>query len=279
MKSASLVTVVLPSLLLGSAAVGQSSAEFIVVEGSTADLTLTLTIETSIGTSSDVDSTTQQVTGFVRANFDPSIPPFLAMEVPELVFDLGEGTVSYDLFCLPIFGCQTLDITVSDFIIQLDAGGVAGVFDGDTVFFPDSPFVSSFNYSVSGDLVNIEGSNVVPDFYSFGTDVLPLKGDEVLMDNLILQPFSFGLDPKDLPIGVNNVTILAEVNLSNTSLIGTLETSETEGDFNGDGCVDGGDLGFLLAAWGDCDGCPEDLNGDGVTDGADLGIFLSLWGC
>ena len=47
------------------------------------------------------------------------------------------------------------------------------------------------------------------------------------------------------------------------------------GDFNDDGMVDGGDLGFMLANWGSAGG---DLNGDGATDGADLGILLSAWG-
>lgn len=276
MKPALLAAVIAPSLLCGPVALGQSTAEFEVIEGSTAVLTLTLTIDTSIGTSSDVDTTTQQVTGFARANFDQSIPPFLAMELPELEFDLGTGDVNYDLFCLPIFGCQSLAITVSDFIIRLDKGGVAAPLKGDSAFFPDAPFVSSFNYSVTGDLVNIEGSNVVPDFYSFGTDVLPLKGNDLLLDNLLLQTFSFELDPADLPVGVNNVTIEAQVDLSGTSLFGTLEPSCAPGDFNCDGCVDGGDLGVLLAAWGTPGG---DLSGDGSTDGADLGIFLSLWGC
>jgi len=49
------------------------------------------------------------------------------------------------------------------------------------------------------------------------------------------------------------------------------------GDLNGDGVVDGADLGVLLNAWGACDGCPADLNGDGVVDGADLGILLNAW--
>lgn len=46
------------------------------------------------------------------------------------------------------------------------------------------------------------------------------------------------------------------------------------GDLNGDGTVNGADLGLLLAAWGTPDG---DLDGDGDTDGADLGILLSNW--
>jgi predicted dienelactone hydrolase len=47
-------------------------------------------------------------------------------------------------------------------------------------------------------------------------------------------------------------------------------------DLNGDGVVDGADLGILLAAWGQA-GSPADLNEDGTVDGADLGILLSAW--
>lgn len=46
------------------------------------------------------------------------------------------------------------------------------------------------------------------------------------------------------------------------------------GDFNGDGVVDGADLGMLLDAWG---GPLADLNCDDMTDGSDLGILLSQW--
>ncbi len=48
------------------------------------------------------------------------------------------------------------------------------------------------------------------------------------------------------------------------------------GDLNGDGIVDGADLGLLLAAW-DSDDADADLNGDGTVDGADLGLLLANW--
>jgi hypothetical protein len=48
------------------------------------------------------------------------------------------------------------------------------------------------------------------------------------------------------------------------------------GDLNGDGAVDGGDLGVLLSGWGGTGAA--DLNGDGVVDGADLGVLLGAWG-
>ncbi|HMN96854.1 MAG TPA: hypothetical protein PKC43_10170 [Phycisphaerales bacterium] len=45
-------------------------------------------------------------------------------------------------------------------------------------------------------------------------------------------------------------------------------------DLDGNGIVDGADLGLLLAAWN----TPEaDLDGDGTTDGADLGLLLAEW--
>lgn len=48
-------------------------------------------------------------------------------------------------------------------------------------------------------------------------------------------------------------------------------------DLNGDGLVDGSDLGDLLADWGQADS-PADLNADGTVDGSDLGILLGCWG-
>jgi hypothetical protein len=49
-----------------------------------------------------------------------------------------------------------------------------------------------------------------------------------------------------------------------------------EGDLNGDGEVDGADLGLLLSAW-ESDDDAADLNDDGVVGGADLGVLLAAW--
>ena len=46
-------------------------------------------------------------------------------------------------------------------------------------------------------------------------------------------------------------------------------------DLNGDGQVNGADLGLMLAAWGTSG--PGDLNNDGVVNGADLGLLLAAW--
>ncbi|MCA9284001.1 MAG: hypothetical protein KDA22_02210 [Phycisphaerales bacterium] len=61
----------------------------------------------------------------------------------------------------------------------------------------------------------------------------------------------------------------------------TLESLPVFGDLDGDGVVDGADLGALLGAWGPCpaDGtsCAADLDGDGAVGGADLGLMLAAW--
>ena len=49
------------------------------------------------------------------------------------------------------------------------------------------------------------------------------------------------------------------------------------GDVDGDRRVDFDDLLLVLAAWGSCEGCPEDLNGDGVVDFDDVLLVLSNW--
>ncbi len=49
-------------------------------------------------------------------------------------------------------------------------------------------------------------------------------------------------------------------------------------DINGDGIVNGADLGILLGAWGPASSGVADFNHDGSIDGLDLGILLSQWG-
>ena len=45
-------------------------------------------------------------------------------------------------------------------------------------------------------------------------------------------------------------------------------------DLNGDGRVDGADLGLLMVAWG---GSSPDLDGSGSVDGGDIGVLLAAW--
>ena len=62
------------------------------------------------------------------------------------------------------------------------------------------------------------------------------------------------------------------------------DAADCAGDINGDGTVDGADVGGLLSSWtgnADCESAScldADLNGDNRVDGSDIGILLSEWG-
>jgi hypothetical protein len=66
-------------------------------------------------------------------------------------------------------------------------------------------------------------------------------------------------------------------NIDDVELIGVNSSPGIPGDINGDGLVNGADVGLLLTAWGLCENCPADLNGDGQVDGEDFGLLLSYW--
>ncbi|HMN97174.1 MAG TPA: hypothetical protein PKC43_11850 [Phycisphaerales bacterium] len=62
------------------------------------------------------------------------------------------------------------------------------------------------------------------------------------------------------------------------AIVGILFARANAADLDGDGVVDGADLGILLGAWGETGpGLPADLDGNGTVDGADLGILLGAW--
>lgn len=85
--------------------------------------------------------------------------------------------------------------------------------------------------------------------------------------------FNFGNDTAGAP---NPARLLVDA-------FGTIEAPAPAcpADLNGDGSVNGQDLGILLGAWGTCvdpGSCPADLNADGSVNGQDLGILLGSWG-
>ena len=266
-------------LLAAAPALADATADLVVDPGSVATVELVVEITTTFGTDTDAQSVTQAFTGSGSAVVDSDVPPFLSLAIPALDFDLGSASFSFQFFCLPIIGCQNLDVSVDNFMIGLDAGGVSGPVKGGVANYPNAPFVSSFDYTVSG-LADIVGSNVVPEVYPFSTEVTT-SGSNLVLQDIVLQPIVFEIPPEDLPIGVGPVTITANVDLSAASLSGPLvnEPDDCAGDFNGDGIVNGADFGSILAAWGACPSpCPQDLNGDGSVTGADVGAFLALWG-
>ena len=130
--------------------------------------------------------------------------------------------------------------------IDAVAGGIAGVVDPPT----------SLPSSVAG----------FPATLSF-----QLNTDAMAPGNLFAN-FTIDASDEDLP-GADAYT------LSVTFII-TVEDNEEpcEGDINGDGIVDVGDLLALLDAWGTSN-ANADLNADGMVDVEDLLVLLGDWDC
>ncbi|MFO0893769.1 MAG: hypothetical protein U0574_02290 [Phycisphaerales bacterium] len=85
---------------------------------------------------------------------------------------------------------------------------------------------------------------------------------------------------KTLPPGAHTIS-LTGTDLSGASVVKTINVTISDRsipgpDLNGDGVIDGADLGALLANWGQFG--KGDLDFNGVVDGADLGLLLSKWG-
>jgi alpha-tubulin suppressor-like RCC1 family protein len=80
--------------------------------------------------------------------------------------------------------------------------------------------------------------------------------------------------PSPMPVGL----VRAPKHLAAKGSIAVAAMSLTRlGDLDGNGTIDGTDLGILLGNWGAAGGV-ADLDGDGTVGGSDLGILLGGWG-
>jgi hypothetical protein len=130
-------------------------------------------------------------------------------------------------------------------------------------------------FALAGTLSFVDGALVVTATIN-ANDTQPVTAPPPL----VAQPFDL---PTVLPPGGT-----AHLLVSGTFSDGTSTTTASAnllapgtlvpvyGDLNGDGLVNGADIGILLGAWGTAGGV-ADLNGDGIVNGADLGILLGAW--
>jgi len=73
-----------------------------------------------------------------------------------------------------------------------------------------------------------------------------------------------------------NAGSVVEAGIDNLRVFGVECDDSIPGDLNGDGLVNGADVGLLLAVWGTSDPA-ADFNDSGMVGGDDLGILLASW--
>jgi hypothetical protein len=120
-----------------------------------------------------------------------------------------------------------------------------------------------------------------------GETVVPLSGDAGIgrfeSGNVVSSSAVDNVEHlyvRGLERGSYVVSVVREATASSAlgflAVAGIVDLRAVPGDLNGDGVVNGDDLGILLGAWGPGTG-PADLNLDGSVDGNDLGILLGNW--
>ena len=112
-----------------------------------------------------------------------------------------------------------------------------------------------------------------------GTSTTPIIEQNVNLAGSAEAILNFAITVSDVyAIKVSTASLTDDIQLY-TLFTNIVATAPRIGDFDGNGIVNGGDLGILLALWGPIScGSRYDLNNDCVIDGGDLGIFLADWG-
>ena len=151
------------------------------------------------------------------------------------------GEVCDDWICFPEGACCLPDGSCEGLLSPEDCAALGGVFQGDgtdcgTTTCPEPVGASCFDTGFCLVLTESDAINAGADWKGAGTTCEDADGD-----------------------GTADACASAGI----------------PGDFDGDGRVNGQDLGEFLAGWGQ----PgiTDLDGDGVTNGTDLGIMLVNW--
>ncbi len=111
-------------------------------------------------------------------------------------------------------------------------------------------------------------------FWSQATGLVDLT-QYVQSQGVVLPAATVLALPLDISADGRSFAGLARIGATVVGFVVTLD-APCPADLNGDGTVDGSDLGELLAHWGGAR--PGDLNDDGIVDGADLGELLAQWG-
>ena len=160
--------------------------------------------------------------------------------------------------------CKSSNPTISDCRIE-----------GNTANYGGGIYCNNSNPTISGCTITGNTAN------GYGGGLLFDNSNPTITDSLICGNEPDQIDGDWSDNGGNCITDSCE----DTDDNGVPDGCEAcVGDVNGDGQVNGFDLGLLLAAWtgsNDCDSescLAADFNGDGRVDGFDMGLFLSAWG-
>jgi len=274
------------TLMCAAAARGAVEASMTAAAGSTASIHITISITTAFGTSTDDDTKVVPVTGPAQAAFMPNAPAFTQAQLNAMTLAMGNTTFNFQFFCIPIFGCQNLNVSITGLTFDLVQPTCSTLRGTGNATFAGAMFHATGSYNATG-LATASGliDNTAP--ATFAAHVSNPTPGTVKFDQLSLAAQTFIVPAAQLPAGVTAMTIIIDPNLAGTSLSGPFAISANAFDADGDGlfdacdaCTDTDGDGFGNAGFpsNTCliDNCPgtanpsqSDHDGDGIGDACD----------
>lgn len=267
-----LKTTALAALVATAAAQGTSQATVSIASGTTIQATVRIDItHNTFGSSNDTEQRTHSLSGSMHITMNPNNPPWANIGQDSMNLLLGPALYNFQFFCFPFIGCQNLNVNLTSVVITMTAPG-------------SSPLSGTGNYTMTNVPVNLHASYSTTgiDTGSYVIDqpaVVTITGrltqnaGVAKIDQFSLGSLIFDVPPGSLPANVSSIRLTITPNLSQVTFTGPWSVVPSP-DFNGDGLVNGLDLGILLSGWGTAQ---ADIDGDNLTDGSDLGLLLSAW--
>jgi hypothetical protein len=154
-------------------------------------------------------------------------------------------------------------------------GGAIGWFAGEEPFVVGTTLLAGNLAGNEGDAVWIRPgySNLeVSDVIVCGSGATPFAGEYTASGSLLISEVCVDcddngeVDPWELLLGT----------AADADGDGVIDVCACQADLDGNGVVNGADLGILLLAWGFSGAA--DLDGNGIVNGGDLGLALLAWG-
>ena len=179
--------------LLGSAAFVHADvpSSVTVDGGSSAAVALQISLTSEFGGDTQTQVLNSAVTGGGIVVFRPDAEPFNEVQLSNLEFQIGGGTLNYQFLCGGILGCLDVTVTLTNVRAILDSPTVAGLDGGGNAGF-NSSWRLLADYTITSSLSNSGGALDTVSTVPFGGRFVASEGD-VFINQLSLGSISSSL--------------------------------------------------------------------------------------
>ena len=192
-------------------------AELAVDPGSTATVTLSITVRNDVLEETDTQSAVVAVGGGGNAIFLPDYEPFTSAQLTNLQFDLSDTSLNYEFFCGSFLGCIDVSLNLANITATLQDPTTSGLDGAGRANF-NANWNLRADYVFDSALFSGDGPLDTTSNIAFGA-TFNAGGGDLYVNELTLGSISSEV-PSD---GAIEILLLTVVDLSNASLSGNYE--------------------------------------------------------